>query len=145
MTTFDDILEEAGKFGRCQKRIFALLCMVSMPWAGVYVGIVFQGFTPDHWCKDSAVVERRQGCGWSLAHSRGLTVPVVNNSGELQPSSCEQYEVDWNTTSLTCGTEELDLSKVPTTSCKEGWEYDYEGRQSFVTEVRKDCCTKKKI
>uniref|UniRef100_A0A3B4X0Y7 Solute carrier family 22 member 3 n=1 Tax=Seriola lalandi dorsalis TaxID=1841481 RepID=A0A3B4X0Y7_SERLL len=134
MTTFDDILEEAGKFGRCQKRIFALLCMVSMPWAGVYVGIVFQGFTPDHWCRDSAVVERRQACGWSLADSRRLTVPLVNSSGVLQQSSCEQYKVDWNSTGLTCDTQELDLSKTPTTACKEGWEYDYEGRQSFVTE-----------
>uniref|UniRef100_A0A3B4X129 Solute carrier family 22 member 3 n=1 Tax=Seriola lalandi dorsalis TaxID=1841481 RepID=A0A3B4X129_SERLL len=136
MTTFDDILEEAGKFGRCQKRIFALLCMVSMPWAGVYVGIVFQGFTPDHWCRDSAVVERRQACGWSLADSRRLTVPLVNSSGVLQQSSCEQYKVDWNSTGLTCDTQELDLSKTPTTACKEGWEYDYEGRQSFVTEVK---------
>lgn len=136
MTTFDDILEEAGKFGRCQKRIFALLCMVSMPWAGVYVGIVFQGFTPDHWCRDSAVVERRQGCGWSLEHSRRLTVPFVNSSGALQPSTCTQYEVDWNATGLTCDTQELDLRGTPTADCKEGWEYDYAGRQSFVTEVR---------
>uniref|UniRef100_A0A8C4ET24 Solute carrier family 22 member 3 n=1 Tax=Dicentrarchus labrax TaxID=13489 RepID=A0A8C4ET24_DICLA len=139
MTTFDDILEEAGKFGHFQKRIFALLCMVSMPWAGVYVGIVFQGFTPDHWCRDSAVVERRQACGWSLADSRRLTVPMVNNSGVLQQSSCEQYEVDWNTTALTCDSQELDLSKTPTTACKDGWEYDYAGRQSFVTEFDLVC------
>lgn len=138
MTTFDDILEEAGEFGRCQKRVFALLCMVSMPWAGVYVGIVFQGYTPDHWCRDPAVVQRRQSCGWSLADSRRLTVPLVNSSGALQHSGCEQYDVDWNATSLTCDTQELDLSKTPTTACKAGWEYDYEGRQSFVTEVRLD-------
>nr|XP_046229346.1 solute carrier family 22 member 2-like [Scatophagus argus] len=139
MTTFDDILEEAGKFGRCQKRIFALLCMVSMPWAGVYVGIVFQGFTPDHWCRDSAVVERRQACVWTLENSRRLTVPLVNNSGVLQQSSCKQYEVDWNTTTLTCDTQDLNLSGIPTTHCKEGWEYDYEGRQSFVTEFDLVC------
>ncbi|KAJ4921655.1 hypothetical protein JOQ06_027736 [Pogonophryne albipinna] len=86
MTTFDDILEEAGTFGRCQKRIFALFCLVSMPWAGVYVGIVFQGFTPDHWCRDPAVVERRQTCGWSLTEARRLTVPQGNRS----ESSCER-------------------------------------------------------
>lgn len=135
MTTFDDILEEAGKFGRCQKRIFILLCMVSMPWAGVYVGIVFQGFTPDHWCRDPAVVERREACGWNLAESRRLTVPLDNSSG--QQSSCEQYEVDWNATELTCDKSSPveDLSRTPTISCKHGWEYDYEGRRSFVTEV----------
>ncbi|XP_019959274.1 solute carrier family 22 member 2-like [Paralichthys olivaceus] len=139
MTTFDDILEEVGNFGRCQKRIFALMCMVSMPWAGVYVGIVFQGFTPDHWCRDAAVVERRQACGWSLADSRRLTLPQVNSSGAVQHSSCEQYELDWNRTSLTCDSQELDLSKTPTAACKDGWEYDYEGRQSFVTEFDLVC------
>uniref|UniRef100_A0A3B4WXU0 Solute carrier family 22 member 3 n=1 Tax=Seriola lalandi dorsalis TaxID=1841481 RepID=A0A3B4WXU0_SERLL len=109
MTTFDDLLEEAGTFGHCQRRIFALLCLLSLPFAGVYVGIVFQGFTPDHWCRDSAVVEMRQACGWSLADSRRLTVPLVNSSGVLQQSSCEQYKVDWNSTGLTCDTQELDL------------------------------------
>ncbi|KAK5903189.1 hypothetical protein CgunFtcFv8_006992 [Champsocephalus gunnari] len=136
MTTFDDILEEAGTFGRCQKRIFALFCLVSMPWAGVYVGIVFQGFTPDHWCRDPAVVERRQTCGWSLTDARRLTVPQGNRS----ESSCERYEVDWNATALSCDSGELDLSRIPTTAaCKDGWEYDYEGRQSFVTEFDLVC------
>ncbi|XP_059211906.1 solute carrier family 22 member 2-like [Centropristis striata] len=140
MTSFDDILEEAGKFGRCQKRIFLLLCMVSMPWAGVYVGIVFQGFTPNHWCRDAEVSERRETCGWSLEESRSLTLPLVNgSSGELQHSSCEQYEVDWNNTALSCDSQELDLSRTPRTSCKNGWEYDYEGRQSFVTEFDLVC------
>uniref|UniRef100_A0A3Q3WYI7 Solute carrier family 22 member 3 n=1 Tax=Mola mola TaxID=94237 RepID=A0A3Q3WYI7_MOLML len=139
MTTFDDILEEAGKFGRCQKRIFALFCMVSMPFAGVYVGIVFQGFTPDHWCRDPAVLERRHACGWTLEHTRRLTVPQVNSSGALQPSTCTQYDVDWNATALTCDTQELNLSRATTTQCLEGWEYDYRGRQSFVTEFDLVC------
>ncbi|XP_037304887.1 solute carrier family 22 member 2-like [Pungitius pungitius] len=139
MTTFDDLLEEAGKFGRCQKRVFALLCLVSLPFAGVYVGIVFQGFTPDHWCRDPAVVQRRQACDWSPAASRRLTVPQVNRSGVLQQSSCEQYEVDWNATALACDTQALDLSEIPVTACKNGWEYQYEGRKSFVTEFNLVC------
>ncbi|XP_040920314.1 solute carrier family 22 member 2-like [Toxotes jaculatrix] len=139
MTTFDDLLEEAGTFGRCQKRIFALLCLLSVLFSGVYVGIVFQGFTPDHWCRDSAVVERRQACGWSLADSRRLTVPLVNSSGVLQQSSCEQYDVDWNRTGLTCDTQDLDLSGVPVSTCKDAWEYEYEGRKSFVTEFDLVC------
>uniref|UniRef100_A0A8C2WWN7 Solute carrier family 22 member 3 n=1 Tax=Cyclopterus lumpus TaxID=8103 RepID=A0A8C2WWN7_CYCLU len=114
MATFDDLLEEAGAFGRCQRRVFALLCLVALPFAGVYVGTVFQGFTPDHWCRDPAVAERRQACGWSLDKSRSLTVPLVHSSGGPQQSSCEQYEVDWNATELTCDTQELDLSEVPT-------------------------------
>jgi len=118
MTTFDDLLEEAGAFGRCQKRVFALLCLLSLPFAGVYVGIVFQGFTPDHWCRDPLMVERRQACGWSLENSHRLTAPVVNTSGVPQHSSCERYDVDWNATALTCDAQQLDLSGVPLTACK---------------------------
>uniref|UniRef100_A0A3P9ICI9 Major facilitator superfamily (MFS) profile domain-containing protein n=1 Tax=Oryzias latipes TaxID=8090 RepID=A0A3P9ICI9_ORYLA len=118
MVTFDDLLEEAGAFGRCQKRIFALLCLVSLPFAGVYAGIVFQGFTPDHWCRDPALAERRLACGWSLADGRRLAAPLVNVSGELQRSSCERYEVDWNVTALPCEAEEPHLSRAPVTACK---------------------------
>ena len=118
MATFDDLLENVGGFGRYQKRRFALLCLLSLPFSGVYVGIVFQGFTPEHWCRDPAVVERRQQCGWNLTESRRLTVPLVNSSGAMRQSSCEQYEVDWNTTTLTCDTQELDLTNVPVTACK---------------------------
>ncbi|XP_028996568.1 solute carrier family 22 member 2-like [Betta splendens] len=139
MTTFDDILEEAGKFGRCQKRIFALFCLLSVPFAGVYVGIVFQGFTPDHWCRDAAVMDWRRTCGWSPAEGRSALLPRVNRSGLQQQSSCEQYEVDWNNTAFTCDAEELDLSQSPTAACAGGWEYDYEGRRSFVTEFDLVC------
>ncbi|XP_070843569.1 solute carrier family 22 member 2-like [Chaetodon trifascialis] len=139
MATFDDLLEDVGTFGRCQKRIFALLCLLSIPFSGVYVGIVFQGFTPDHWCRDPAVVERTQACGWSLADSRRLTAPLVNSSGVLQHSNCERYEVDWNATTLTCDTRGLNLTEVPVTTCKDGWEYDYEGRKTFVTEFNLVC------
>ncbi|CAL1586586.1 unnamed protein product [Knipowitschia caucasica] len=137
MTTFDDILEEAGKFGRSQKRIFALFCLVSMPWAGVYVGIVFQGFTPEHWCRQPAAQEQRLACGWSLEESVSRTVPKVNVSGELQASSCLQYELkeDLN---QSCELSQ-DLSQSPTSGCKHGWEYNYEGRQSFVTEFDLVC------
>lgn len=118
MATFDDLLEEAGSFGRCQKRIFAMLCFLSLPFSGVYVGIVFQGFTPDHWCRDSVLVEKRAACGWSLEKSRSLTAPLVNVSGVLQHSSCDQHEVDWNNTELSCDPEGLDFSGVAVTPCK---------------------------
>ncbi|XP_037541581.1 solute carrier family 22 member 2 [Nematolebias whitei] len=135
MVTFDDLLEEAGSFGRCQKRIFALLCLLSLLFAGVYAGIVFQGFTPDHWCRDAAAEERRQACGWSPAE----TAPLLNSSGVLKHSSCEQYELDWNSTEPTCDLRELDLSSLTLTACKDGWEYRSEGRKTFVTEFDLVC------
>ncbi|XP_068198960.1 solute carrier family 22 member 2-like [Antennarius striatus] len=139
MTTFEDLLNEVGTFGRCQKRLFIMCSMISVPFAWLYVGIVFQGFTPDHWCRDPVVVEMRQSCGWSPADGRRLTAPLVNSSGEVLHSSCEQYQVDWNTTKLTCDTRELNLTDVPVTTCKDGWEYQYEGRSSIATEFNLVC------
>ncbi|CAG00150.1 unnamed protein product, partial [Tetraodon nigroviridis] len=139
MATFDDVLEEAGAFGRCQKRIFALLSVLPLTFAGFLAGIVFQGYTPDHWCRDSAVVDMRRACGWSLEHTRSLTVPLSNTSGRLQPSKCTRFDVDWNTTTLGCDTETLNLTGVPLSACKEGWEFDYEGRRTFVTEFNLVC------
>lgn len=107
MVTFDDLLEEAGSFGRCQKRIFALLGLLSLLFSGVYAGIVFQGFTPDHWCRDAAAEDRRQACGWSLAE----TAPLLN-------SCCERYELDWNATEATCDLRDLNLSGLTLTACK---------------------------
>ncbi|KAI4887673.1 hypothetical protein NFI96_014870, partial [Prochilodus magdalenae] len=144
MTTFDDILEEAGKFGRFQKRIFALLCLTSVPFAGVYVGIVFQGFTPEHWCRDPGLEQLRENCDWDLKEARRFIIPLVNSSAGVLPSQCQRYDVDWNITELTCDTLGSDLSKaqhaaLPIVSCKNGWDYDYEGRESFVTEFDLVC------
>ncbi|XP_048063500.1 solute carrier family 22 member 2 [Megalobrama amblycephala] len=144
MTTFEDILEEAGPFGRCQMRIFSIFCLVSIPFSFVYVGIVFQGFTPEHWCRDPGVSEIRERCGWSLQDARRATVPLINSSAGVAYSQCERIDMDWNATSLTCDNPESDfvqaqLSTLPMTGCTDGWEYDYEGRQSFVTEFDLVC------
>ncbi len=140
MTTFEDILEEAGKFGRCQMRIVSIFCLVSIPFSFVYVGIVFQGFTPEHWCRDPGVSEIRERCGWSLQEARRATVPLMNSSTGVTYSQCQKLDMDWNATGLICDIPESDLtlarlSTLPMTGCADGWEYDYEGRQSFVTEV----------
>ncbi|KAJ8270709.1 hypothetical protein GJAV_G00118340 [Gymnothorax javanicus] len=140
MTTFEDILVEAGKFGRSQKRIFLLMSLVSIPWAGIYVGIVFQGFTPEHWCRNPSVAELRESCGWGLQDTRKITIPVVNTSAGIVHSQCQRYDVDWNATSLTCEDSGANITAdTPMTTCKDGWEYDYEGRQSFVTEFDLVC------
>ncbi|KAK1796130.1 hypothetical protein P4O66_009212 [Electrophorus voltai] len=140
MATFDDILEEAGSFGKFQKRIFGLLCLVSIPFPGIYVGIVFQGFTPDHWCHDPGVKPLQERCDWTPRELRMVTVPLLNTSTGTVHSQCEKYEVDWNATALTC--DDLGDNQhtvLPITVCKDGWEYDYEGRESFVTEFDLVC------
>ncbi|NP_998315.1 solute carrier family 22 member 2 [Danio rerio] len=144
MTTFEEILEEAGTFGRSQIRIFCTFCLVSIPFSFVYVGIVFQGFTPEHWCRDPGVSEIRERCGWSLQDARRATVPLINGSSGASYSQCGRFDVDWNATGLSCENPDGDfnqsqLSVMPMMSCVDGWEYDYVGRQSFVTEFDLVC------
>ncbi|XP_026137695.1 solute carrier family 22 member 2-like [Carassius auratus] len=144
MTAFEDILEEVGAFGRSQMRIVSIFCLVSVPFSFVYVGIVFQGFTPEHWCRDPVVSGIRETCGWSLQDARRATVPLMNSSSGVTYSQCQRLDMDWNTTGLTCDNPESELiqaqiSTLPMTGCKDGWEYDYEGRQSFVTEFDLVC------
>ncbi|XP_028996567.1 solute carrier family 22 member 2 isoform X5 [Betta splendens] len=134
MTTFDDLLEEAGPFGRCQKRVFGLFCLLSSTFPGMYLGIVFQGFTPDHWCRDPAALAKGESCGWSPEDVRRRAAPGGNGS-----SSCERYEVDWNSSSLSCDILDLQLSGAAVSGCKDGWTYDYEGRKSFVSEFDLVC------
>ncbi|MCI4389673.1 hypothetical protein PGIGA_G00101320 [Pangasianodon gigas] len=144
MTTFDDILEEAGKFGWFQKRIFSMMCLVSVPFAGVYVGIVFLGFTPEHWCRNPGVKQGQMHCGWSLEKALRLTVPFQNTSAGVVRTQCERFDVEWNITELSCDDPDSEIAEgrsaaLPTSACKDGWDYDYEGRESFVTEFNMVC------
>ncbi|KAI5615089.1 solute carrier family 22 member 2 [Silurus asotus] len=144
MTTFDDILEEAGKFGPFQKRIFSLLCLVSVPFAGVYVGIVFLGFTPEHWCRNSGVNEVQMLCDWSLEKALGVAVPLQNTSAGVVHSQCERFDVELNISDVGCEELEGEISEakraaLPTSACKDGWDYNYEERESFVTEFNMVC------
>ncbi|MGH0143920.1 UNVERIFIED_CONTAM: hypothetical protein FKN15_027024 [Acipenser sinensis] len=143
MTNFDEILVEAGEFGRFQKRVFGLFCLVSMPWACVFVGIVFQGFTPEHWCRNPAVEDLRGKCGWTLEEERKYTVPLINTTTGPAYSQCQRYDVDWNST-ISCGSPQPNFTfnhgnHVPLTTCQDGWVFDYKQRSSFVTEFNLVC------
>ncbi|XP_062858492.1 solute carrier family 22 member 2 [Trichomycterus rosablanca] len=139
MTTFDDVLEEAGEFGHFQKRIFGILCLVSLPFCGIYVGMVFLGFTPDHWCSDPRAKQLQARCEHDPREAPWLGVPFVNTSGGLVRSQCERYDVNWNLTDLSCNVSEAQRAALPRTACDAGWEYDYEGRESYVTEFNLVC------
>ncbi|XP_060771784.1 solute carrier family 22 member 2-like [Neoarius graeffei] len=144
MATFDDILQEAGEFGFFQKRIFSLLCLVSVPFAGVYVGIVFLGFTPVHWCRNPMVKEVQMHCGWTVEESLRVSVPFQNTSVGAVHSQCEGFDIEWNVTHLSCDDLDGEIAEakhatLPTSACKDGWDYDYEGRKSFVTEFNMVC------
>lgn len=47
---YDEILEKTGEFGRYQRRVYFLLCLVGFPAAFHNLGYVFWAAKPDHWC-----------------------------------------------------------------------------------------------
>uniref|UniRef100_A0A8C3NQI4 Uncharacterized protein n=1 Tax=Geospiza parvula TaxID=87175 RepID=A0A8C3NQI4_GEOPR len=122
MPTLDDILEHVGEFDRFQKQIFFVLCLLSASFTPVYVGVVFFGFTPEHRCFSPGVAELSQRCGWSLEEQLNHTVPQWDGHGASFSSRCRRYEVDWNTTGISC-TDPLGSlgGSIVTECCKQNW------------------------
>ncbi|XP_006115078.3 solute carrier family 22 member 2-like [Pelodiscus sinensis] len=144
MPTLDDILEHIGEFDLFQKQATFVLCFVSAAFSSVYVGVVFLGFTPEHRCLSPGAAELSSRCGWSLEEELNLTVPEQGRPGESLSSQCRRYDVDWNTTGLSC-TNPLEnitgygnRSSIPLVPCQDGWVYDSSG-SSIVTEFNLVC------
>nr|XP_048276705.1 solute carrier family 22 member 1 [Myodes glareolus] len=143
MPTVDDVLEQVGEFGWFQKQAFLLLCLISASLAPVYVGIIFLGFTPDHYCRSPRVAELSQRCGWSLEEELNFTVLSLGSENKAPfLSQCMQYEEDWNQTTVDCGDPLFNLtanrSHLPLSPCQHGWVYDTPG-SSIVTEFNLVC------
>ncbi|XP_010156717.1 PREDICTED: solute carrier family 22 member 2-like [Eurypyga helias] len=142
MPNLDDILEEIGEFDFFQKRSLFVLCLLSAAFTPIYVGVVFFGFTPEHRCFSPGVAELSQRCGWSLEEQLNHTVPEWGSHGAGFGSRCRRYEVDWNTTDISCtdplGSLVGNRSTVPLGPCQDGWVYDSLGT-SLVMEFNLVC------
>uniref|UniRef100_A0A8C8S0J1 Uncharacterized protein n=1 Tax=Pelusios castaneus TaxID=367368 RepID=A0A8C8S0J1_9SAUR len=144
MPTLDDILEHIGEFDLFQKRAFFVLCLLSASFTPIYVGIVFLGFTPEHRCFHPGIAELSSRCGWSLEEELNYTVPEHREHGESLSHQCRRYDMDWNTTGLSCTNPLENLtgysnrSSIPLTPCQDGWVYDFSG-SSIVTEFNLVC------
>ncbi|KAF7254211.1 Solute carrier family 22 member 2 [Varanus komodoensis] len=144
MPTLDDILEHIGEFDLYQKRAFFVLCLLSAAFTPIYVGIVFLGFIPEHYCRSPGVAELRDRCGWNLVEELNYTVPQRETHGDTFTGQCKRYDVEWNTTELNCTnplnffTPETNVSSIPLIACQDGWLYDSPG-SSIVSEFNLVC------
>ncbi|XP_071598539.1 LOW QUALITY PROTEIN: solute carrier family 22 member 2-like [Heliangelus exortis] len=138
MSTLDGILEQIGEFDFFQKQTLLLLCLLSASFTPVYVGVVSFAFIPEHRCFSPGVAELSQRCGWSLEEQLNLTVPEWGGHGDSFSSRCRRYEVDWNTTGVSCtdplGSLVGNRSAAPLGPCRDGWVYNSPGT-SLVTEL----------
>nr|XP_015201468.1 PREDICTED: solute carrier family 22 member 2-like isoform X2 [Lepisosteus oculatus] len=140
MPTFDELLVDIGELGPYQKRVFLLGCIPGILFAFSFVGIVFLGNTPEHWCRNPKVEGLKEKCGWSKEELKNYTIP---RSDKGSFSQCERFDVDWNSTDLTCSSPvgfiiANSSQKIPLTACNEGWEFDG-SRSTIVSEYELVC------
>uniref|UniRef100_A0A8C5PW85 Solute carrier family 22 member 3 n=1 Tax=Leptobrachium leishanense TaxID=445787 RepID=A0A8C5PW85_9ANUR len=147
MPTFDEVLKEAGEYGRYQKRVFILLCMTGITFAFSFVSVVFLGQLPEsYWCRTPEVEQISKICAWSPHEERNFTVPwTAAERSEQSQSHCHMYDVKWNnsTSSLNCADPlssftNQSLGQLPVKPCHDGWVYE-EYRTSIISQYNLVC------
>ncbi|XP_038251767.1 solute carrier family 22 member 3 isoform X2 [Dermochelys coriacea] len=144
MPSFDEVLKEAGEFGRFQKRVFFLLCQTGITFSFLFVGVVFLGHTPEHyWCRIPGAAELSERCGWTLEEEQNYTVPALNLVKRFSSGQCERFDIEWNNTSVSCANPlshftNHSLGNVPLTPCQDGWVYK-QSHSTIVSEYNLVC------
>ncbi|XP_044269954.1 organic cation transporter protein [Tribolium madens] len=111
---FDDLLPHIGEFGMYQKILFLMMIPFSFFVAWVYFTQIFITIIPEqHWCWVPELANMTVDERIALAIPQGA-------DGSLE--KCQMYDVNFT---------EVVRNKIPvntswpTTSCKNGWEYNY--------------------
>ncbi|KAM7172572.1 solute carrier family 22 member 3 isoform 2-T2 [Macrochelys suwanniensis] len=144
MPSFDEVLKEAGEFGRFQKRVFFLLCQTGITFSFLFVGVVFLGHTPEHyWCRIPGAAELSERCGWTLEEEQNYTVPALNLVNGFSSGQCERLDIEWNNTSVSCANPlsrftNRSLGSVPLTPCQDGWVYK-QPHSTIISEYNLVC------
>nr|XP_054774649.1 organic cation transporter protein-like [Lytechinus pictus] len=125
---FDDILIEYGEFGRYQKWIYSLLCLIILVTPAQSLIMGFLSEDVDHWCKISEWDPVDCGhFGFNTSRQCDLGKRAVgipwnysdNDQTEKVYSSCTRY----NTRRDIEFSPDLDLGGYPVMPCDAGWEY----------------------
>ncbi|XP_072020229.1 organic cation transporter protein-like [Amphiura filiformis] len=148
---FEEIVKRLGEFGRFQRRVYFLLCLVAIPNAWHAIGAVFLTANTDHWCNvpsvpglnctslnltESQCIEKR----------RNLTVPYKITGSTVVYEQCTRYndtvyeeEIFYNASSNDNNTDVTSQRKI--VGCgKDGWEYDHsQYTNTAVTEFNLVC------
>ncbi|XP_022089884.1 organic cation transporter protein-like isoform X2 [Acanthaster planci] len=126
---FDQILALLGDFGPYQRRIFFLICLLSVPGAFHKLAQVFLGAGTDHWCAEPEWED--QDCmGWNLTTTecqlakKNASIPR-DERGEFK--QCGRYNVTG-----VMFYPGLDTSNFTTEECMDGWVYDTSQYESTI-------------
>ncbi|XP_035825611.1 solute carrier family 22 member 1-like [Aplysia californica] len=119
---FDDVISELGEFGRYQKRLYFLVCIVAIPDAMNILGPIFTLLVPNHRCAIPGLdndTYQSQG-SW---HDDLVNCSIPWSDSDEAYSKCRLYKTDDH---LTNETRKCDR-----------WVYEKDPfRETFVTDVR---------
>ncbi|NXF92159.1 S22A3 protein, partial [Eubucco bourcierii] len=143
MPSFDEVLKEAGEFGRFQKRVFFLLCQTGITFSSLFASVVFLGQAPDdYWCRIPAAAELSERCGWTLEEERNFTVLPLRLGNRSSSGECERLDVSWDTpascTSLLTCYSNCSTGNLQLTTCHDNWVYK-NPHSSIVSEYDLVC------
>ncbi|XP_054018444.1 solute carrier family 22 member 3 [Dryobates pubescens] len=143
MPSFDEVLKEAGGFGRFQKRVFFLLCQTGITFSSLFASVVFLGQAPDdYWCRIPGAAELSERCGWTLEEERNFTVLPLRLGNGSSSGECERLDISWDapvscTSPLTCYGN-CSTGNLQLTTCQDNWVYK-KPHSSIVSEYDLVC------
>ncbi|NXC88458.1 S22A3 protein, partial [Cercotrichas coryphoeus] len=140
MPSFDEVLKEAGEFGRFQKRVFFLLSQTGITFSSLFASVVFLGRAPDSfWCRIPGAAELSERCGWTLEEERNLTVLALPGRNGSASAACERPDVTWDA-SASCASPLArgNHSSLPLAPCRGSWVYE-QPHASIVSEYDLVC------
>ncbi|KGL88375.1 Solute carrier family 22 member 3 [Charadrius vociferus] len=143
MPSFDEVLKEAGEFGRFQKRVFFLLCQTGITFSFLFASVVFLGQAPgDYWCRIPGAAELSERCGWTLEEERNFTILPLRLGNGSSKGECERLDVVWDA-SVSCASPlahygNHSVGNLPLTTCHDNWVYE-QPHSSIVSEYNLVC------
>ncbi|NWV73085.1 S22A3 protein, partial [Dasyornis broadbenti] len=143
MPSFDEVLKEAGEFGRFQKRVFFLLSQTGITFSSLFASVVFLGRAPGNfWCRIPGAAELSERCGWTLEEERNFTVLPLYLGNESVSGECERLDITWDT-SASCTSPlahygNRSTGSLPLASCHHNWVYE-QPHSSIISEYDLVC------
>ena len=137
----EEIIQKLGGFGRYQKQVYFLLCLIGIPNAWHAIASVFLAATTDHWCSVTSVpgfncTDSELEC---FEKKRNLTIPF--DYSEKAYSQCLQYSdsdigLDVNVYSVASNDNGTEVTlQRSTVGCDNGWEYDHSQFKSTTVQT----------
>ncbi|XP_072182317.1 organic cation transporter protein-like [Diadema setosum] len=132
---FDDILAHLGEFGRYQRWVYAVMCLVNIPSGMQQMAQVFLAGGSDHWCKVGSW-ENEDCVQWGLADDqcleakRNASAPMDGNE---EDSQCYKYTIV-DGLPFSPSLDPTTYNNTNVTECNDGWVYDRSQYHSTIVQ-----------